>query len=112
MNVIKTPTGIIVVDKASEIIDKETYDSLNDEDKINGTYYVNCDKAKNNSIVADNNSNESINTISVVPDNNAKDIISIGDSSTKKITLNGKVYIGGLSLDEYIKNKINEILNR
>ena len=37
--------------------------------------------------------------------------ITIGNNKTAKLTLNGTIYIGGVTLDQYIQNKINAALN-
>ncbi len=37
--------------------------------------------------------------------------ITVGNNKTGKITLNGTIYIGGVTLDQYIQNKINAALN-
>ena len=37
--------------------------------------------------------------------------ITIGNNKTGKLTLNGTIYIGGVTLDQYIQNEINTILS-
>lgn len=40
MNVIKTPTGLIPVDKPGELLTQAEYNNLTDEKKRDGTYYI------------------------------------------------------------------------